>query len=133
MYKLLLFALFYFCCSYWFWFVERGWSHSQESFTASSMLTSPLSSPPCLFSPPLSVYTEASTLQMLSPRSAHQTLTAATHVALARTHLLLSYALCATCFDQFVTLDARRRTENKMLYFSVACFSMKAEIQCVCV
>lgn len=109
--------LFYFLAWIGFGFKVGGTEDSpewQRSFTASSMLTSPLSSPPCSTS---SSCLESSIRQMASPPTAHISLTAATHVVLLRSHMLLSYALYVTRLNQFGTFYTWSTTENKTWYY----------------
>lgn len=89
MYKSLL-PLILLSCLDWFWIQSRrlwGQSDWQRSWNASFMLISPLSSLPCSSSACL----ESCTLQMPSLHTAHIPLTAAKHVVLPRSHLLLSF------------------------------------------
>lgn len=91
-------------------------SEWQRSFTASSNLTSPLSSPSCSSS---SACLESSVLH-------HITLTAATRVGLPRSHLPFSYA--PVCLNQPVYTWSPVWYKT---YYVLVCFLTGAEWECV--
>lgn len=106
-------------CLDWFWIQGlRHWRHPkrQRSFTASSMLTSPLSSLPSSMLYFFCLFRVLCYCRWHSPPTAHISLTAATHVVLPKSHLLLSYALYVTRLNQ---LDTEAPWRAWMLYFSL--------------
>lgn len=113
----------------WFWRVWTPWRQkpeSQTSFTASSMLTSSLSSPPCFSS---SVYLKGSSTP--PPAHRHSFLSELPHMRCCPHHICHSLTLlCIARFNQFSTLYTWSPTEHKTTNPKV-CFLGK-QSDCVC-